>query len=191
MALLSVIRRWHFREEISIREIERRTGLSRNTIRKYLRAGAVEPNKRTGQPNKLSPVNNIADFDNLWRGIAPRSFHRCLIPMTGFAEAEGPDGNRTRSWFTHKDCPLFAQPGMWRNSEEWGPVYSGLMTSPNKAIRPLHDRRPVLVDPAEYETWLNGTLDDVIAFRNRIYLPAAVTMRRADELWLKRKPAPV
>ena len=29
MALLSVIRRWHFREEIPIREIERRTGLLR------------------------------------------------------------------------------------------------------------------------------------------------------------------
>ena len=36
MALLSVIRRWHFREGMPIREIERRTGLSRNTIRKYL-----------------------------------------------------------------------------------------------------------------------------------------------------------
>ena len=43
MALLSVIRRWHFRQHIPIREIERRTGLSRNTIRKYLRADAVEP----------------------------------------------------------------------------------------------------------------------------------------------------
>ena len=31
MALLSVIRRWHFREGIAIREIERRTGLSRAT----------------------------------------------------------------------------------------------------------------------------------------------------------------
>jgi len=39
MALLSVIRRWHFREGMPIREMERRTGLSRNTIRKYLRAG--------------------------------------------------------------------------------------------------------------------------------------------------------
>ena len=39
MALLSVIRRWHLREQLSIREIARRTGLSRNTIRKYLRAG--------------------------------------------------------------------------------------------------------------------------------------------------------
>jgi predicted transcriptional regulator len=43
MALLSVIRRWHFRQQVPIREIERRTGLSRNTIRKYLRADAVEP----------------------------------------------------------------------------------------------------------------------------------------------------
>jgi len=43
MALLSVIRRWHFREGMPIREMERRTGLSRNTIRKYLRAGVVEP----------------------------------------------------------------------------------------------------------------------------------------------------
>ena len=54
MALLSVIRRWHFREGMPIREIERRTGLSRNTIRKYLRSGAVEPKfKIPVRPSKL------------------------------------------------------------------------------------------------------------------------------------------
>jgi transposase len=56
MALLSVIRRWHFREGMPIREIERRTGLSRNTIRKYLRSGAVEPRfKAADRPSKLDP----------------------------------------------------------------------------------------------------------------------------------------
>jgi transposase len=56
MALLSVIRRWHFREGMPIREIERRTGLSRNTIRKYLRAGTVEPKFRVpDRPSKLDP----------------------------------------------------------------------------------------------------------------------------------------
>ena len=56
MALLSVIRRWHFREGMPIREIERRTGLSRNTIRRYLRAGAVEPKfKVPERPSKLDP----------------------------------------------------------------------------------------------------------------------------------------
>ncbi|CUA93807.1 hypothetical protein Ga0061062_103485 [Comamonas thiooxydans] len=38
VATLSVIRRWALRENLSIREIARRTGLSRNTIRKYLRS---------------------------------------------------------------------------------------------------------------------------------------------------------
>jgi transposase len=51
-----VIRRWHFRQEISIREIKRRTGLSRNTIRKYLRSDAVEPSfKVPARPSKLDP----------------------------------------------------------------------------------------------------------------------------------------
>ena len=43
MATLSVIGRWALREQLSIREIAGRTSLSRNTIKKYLRAGAAEP----------------------------------------------------------------------------------------------------------------------------------------------------
>ena len=40
--LLCVIGRWHRRDKLSIREIARRTGLSRNTIRKYLANGSVK-----------------------------------------------------------------------------------------------------------------------------------------------------
>lgn len=43
MATLSVIRRWALREQMSIREIAKRTGLSRNTVRKYLRNETVVP----------------------------------------------------------------------------------------------------------------------------------------------------
>ncbi|PRD49865.1 hypothetical protein C5750_23855 [Phyllobacterium myrsinacearum] len=35
MAFLSVIRRWHFRDDLSIREICRRTGLSRNPATRH------------------------------------------------------------------------------------------------------------------------------------------------------------
>ena len=43
MALLSVIRRWYFRDGMSKREIARRTGLYRNTLKKYLSPAQAEP----------------------------------------------------------------------------------------------------------------------------------------------------
>ena len=56
MGFLSVIRRWALRDKMPIREISRRTGLSRNTIRKYLREGAAEPKFKTPtRPSKLDP----------------------------------------------------------------------------------------------------------------------------------------
>ena len=50
MELLSVIRRWRYRDHFSIREISRRTGLSRNTVRKYLRSDSVEPKFNVARP---------------------------------------------------------------------------------------------------------------------------------------------
>ena len=43
VALLGIIRRWHFRDQVSLREISKRLGISRNTVRRYLRAETVEP----------------------------------------------------------------------------------------------------------------------------------------------------
>ena len=43
MGLLNVIRRMYLRQKLSIREISRRTGLSRNTVTKHLAADTVEP----------------------------------------------------------------------------------------------------------------------------------------------------
>ena len=56
MELLSVIRRWRFRQYFSIREIARRTELSRNTVRKYLRTDGVEPRfNAPDRPSRLDP----------------------------------------------------------------------------------------------------------------------------------------
>lgn len=64
MGFLSIIRRWALRDKMPIREISRRTGLSRNTIRKYLRAGTVEPTFKTPpRPSKLDPY---ADRLSAW-----------------------------------------------------------------------------------------------------------------------------
>ena len=64
MGFLSVIRRWALREGMPIREIARRTGLSRNTIKKYLREGAVEPKFKV--PKRPSNLDPYADRLSAW-----------------------------------------------------------------------------------------------------------------------------
>ena len=64
MGLLNVIRRLALREQVSIREIARRTGLSRNTIKKYLKAGTVEP--KFAVPERPSKLDPFADKLAAW-----------------------------------------------------------------------------------------------------------------------------
>lgn len=116
---------------------------------------------------------------------------RCLIPLTGFAEAEGVKGAKTRTWFSVRNQPIFAWAGLWRESAEWGPVYSGVMTDCNEAIRPVHNRMPVLLMPDEYDLWLNGSLDDALAFQARCFPDALIEMTRTAEPWVKRTPAAI
>jgi transposase len=51
VAIVGIIRRWHLRDQVSLREIARRLGISRNTVRRYLRSDVVEP----GYPERHSP----------------------------------------------------------------------------------------------------------------------------------------
>lgn len=139
---------------------------------------------------KPKPVNNIADLGKpMWKGLAAKPHWRCLIPLTAFAEAEGPKGAKTRTWFSVAGEPIAAWAGLWRVSDEWGPVYSGVMTDCNEAIRPVHDRMPVLLLPDEYERWLHGSFEDALGFQARCFPEALIEMTRTDELWVKRKPA--
>jgi putative SOS response-associated peptidase YedK len=71
--------------------------------------------------SKPRPVNNIADLSKpIWMGLAKKPQERCFIPLTGFAEPEGPKGSKNRIWVTGKGQPIFAWGGLWRDSAEWG-----------------------------------------------------------------------
>jgi len=137
--------------------------------------------------SKPKAVNNIANVDAFpWKFIAGNPENRCIIPLTAFAEAEGEKGSKTRTWFTLKDRPIFAWAGMWKDSDEWGAVYSGLMTECNEFVAPVHDRMPVLLHEDEYDAWLRGSLDDVRSFQDRCFPPELMQMERTAEPWIKR-----
>jgi putative SOS response-associated peptidase YedK len=142
----------------------------------------AQKSKKTGLPIKPKPVNNIADLTSfLWRFVAPRPENRCLIPLTGFCEAEGEKGAMTRTWFAVNDRPIAAWAGMWKMSDEWGAVYSGLMTDCNEVVRPVHNRMPVLLHEEEWDCWLRGSLEDVVEFQDRCFPDELTAIERTSQ----------
>lgn len=63
MEMLGKIRRMYFRDKLSLHQIAKRTGLSRNTIRKWVRAPeATQPAyQRCAIFNKLSPFHETLE----------------------------------------------------------------------------------------------------------------------------------
>lgn len=117
--------------------------------------------KKTGKPLKPKPVNNTR-ADKLDTYFWRHSFaeRRCLIPVTSFAEWEGEAGSKSQVWFSMKDEPIFACAGIWRDTDEWGPSYSMIMTEANETVAPVHDRMPVILPYEAWDLWTDGSASE-------------------------------
>lgn len=115
---------------------------------------------------KPKPVNK-ARFDKLgsyWKRWAVDPRNRCLIPTAGYAVAVGEPGRMTETWLKVRDQPIFAWAGLWSISDEWGAVYTGVMTDNAPELIDIHERSPVILDPADWDTWLHAPLEDLYQF---------------------------
>lgn len=129
MGLLNVIRKLRLREKLPIREIARRTGLSRNTIKKYLNSGAIEPSFATpDRPSKLDPfAEKLAAWLKTEAGKSRKQrrtlkqMHADLVKL-GFTGSYGRVAAFARNWRTNRQreqqttgrgtfVPLTFQPG--------------------------------------------------------------------------------
>ncbi len=139
-----------------------------------------------GQPLKPKPVNN-ARSDKLGSPFWSASFRdrRCLVPVSEFAEARGPKGAKTRTWFSLPQAPLMAVAGFWRGTEEWGPAFTMVMTTANEAVRPLHDRMPVVLNPKDWQTYLGA--DPQAAFELCRPYSGTMDVKHTDVPWLGRR----
>jgi transposase len=105
MGLLNIIRRMALREKQSIREISRRTGLSRNTVTKYLNAGTIEPKFTIPErPSKLDPfADKLASWLKAEAGKSRKQrrtlkqLHADLVAL-GFAGSYGRVASFARDW---------------------------------------------------------------------------------------------
>jgi len=141
-----------------------------------------------GQPLKPKPVNN-ARFDKLgsfWKRWSEFPEHRCLIPTARFAEAVGEKGRMTETWLSVKDQPIFAWAGLWSNSDEWGSVFTGVMTDNAPELAHIHDRSPVILDPSDWDFWLRAPLDELYRF-DRPYPADRMIVEATDNPWFRPK----
>ena len=79
MVLLSASRRWHFRQQSPVREFERRSGLSPNTICKSLRIDTVKPNFQV--PVRPSKLDRIAEQSSGWLRIEAGKSRKQLLTV--------------------------------------------------------------------------------------------------------------
>ncbi len=89
---------------------------------------------------------------------------RCLLPADGFYEWLADERGKRPLWFSRPDGELFAFAGIWAElprKDEDGVLHScALVTcAPNKLMRPIHDRMPVVLDPAVEAAWLDPEAD--------------------------------
>lgn len=138
--------------------------------------------------SKPLKVNNARD-DQLAnpRGLWKNSFEkrRCLIPLTAWAEAEGPKGSMTKTWLSLHGADLFAAAGVWRPTDEWGDAYSMVMTNACAQMTGIHTRMPVIVRPEHYNLWMLGSPEDAMGLVQTC--DDTLHIDRTPELWFKKK----
>ena len=110
----------------------------------------------------------------------PLERYRCLVPADGFYEWEAIEGRKKKQpWYIRRaDGDVFAFAGLWSS---WRPTKGSdegrltsctiITTEANDALRPIHDRMPVVLPPSAWAEWLDPANDDVDALHS-LLVPA-------------------
>ncbi len=93
-----------------------------------------------------------------WR--VPFQRRRCLVPADGFYEWKKLDPKTRQPYaFSMADGAPFAFAGLWDGWKDpdggWLQSYSIITTTPNELTATVHDRMPVILEPKDYNRWLD------------------------------------
>jgi putative SOS response-associated peptidase YedK len=107
---------------------------------------------------------------------------RCLVPADGFYEWARAGKAKQPYCFEVNEGELFAFAGIW---ERWKDASgqrikscSILTTTPNAVTSAVHDRMPVILDPSNYDLWLDPGMKNVDAL-SEMFKPFDAGMMRS------------
>lgn len=106
---------------------------------------------------------------------------RCLVPADGFYEWQAVGrGPKQPHYVRRADGRPIAFAGLW---ERWRgkdgrrlDSCTILTTAPNELLAPIHDRMPVVLDPAAWATWLDRDVGDVERLRELLAPPPSTEL---------------
>lgn len=121
-------------------------------------------------------AETLADKPSFRAGFQKR---RCLIPADGFYEWDRKGQTKQPYYYSHPQGEVLALGGLW---ESWQAPDGTLLrtttiitTADNAEVAPIHDRMPLILDPNNYHSWLEGSVDQVLA----LIIPAPTGMLRS------------
>ncbi len=111
-------------------------------------------------PGKRSLINaradTVASKPTFRKAFQSR---RCLVPATGFYEWQKLGDAKQPFYIRPFAGDIFAFAGIWDQAKDKDgksvDAFAILTTQPNELMTPIHDRMPVIIEPAAYKTWLN------------------------------------
>ena len=112
--------------------------------------------KPTGGPLLINArAETIAEKPAFRAAVRDR---RCLIACTGFYEWERFDPKKPRPWFvTRADGQPLVMAGIWQDWQKGDQSLTGcavVTCAANAAMGLIHDRLPVILEPADWPLWL-------------------------------------
>ena len=117
---------------------------------------------RIGQKLSLARVETVTTAP-AFRDVIRK--HRCLVVVDGFYEWKRDGKRASQPYFIHRvDHAPFALAGVW---DRWvspdGEVVesAAILTQPARPpVDAIHDRMPLVLEPAAWDRWLDPALDD-------------------------------
>lgn len=119
--------------------------------------------RMVGPDKELEIINTRSDkaFGGFWKRTVLN--RRCLIPATGFYEWKKEKDGKVPFFIHPKDLDLYSFAGIWsewkNDNDKVINTYSIMTTEPNKEMRSVHNRAPVILHREEEESWLEPSND--------------------------------
>ena len=118
---------------------------------------------KPGKPLINARAETIGEKPSFRNAIRRR---RCLIPADGFYEWKGDVPGKKQPFHIHKpDGAVFGFAGIWEHwlAQDGSELETTaiITTAANDTLQPVHHRMPVVIEPHNYDLWLNA--DETLA----------------------------